>query len=194
MAPEQGRSALDALLLAFNGVEFLREHVRDDVRMHYTITETPGPAHVVPARAVGEFSMRSYSREALDQAAACNAPGIGPVRRKTGSTDFGNVTNHMPGSCIRVKFVPGGTSSHSQAFVDAGKTKEGHEAILYGAKILAGTSLELIRKPELIDELWKDFEEAKKREQSKTAFPALKSYGCERFPSFHLGSSKKPSP
>ncbi len=29
--------------------------------MHYTIKETPGPTNVVPARAVGEFSLRSYS-------------------------------------------------------------------------------------------------------------------------------------
>lgn len=205
LAPEQGRSGLDALLLAFSGVEFLREHVREDVRMHYTIAEPPGPANVVPARAVGEFAVRSYSREVLnqvcsrleqilqgaalmadvtvevergktldnkvpcyllnrilmDQAAACNAPGIGPVRKKTGSTDFGNVTNHMPGCCIRVQFVPSGTSSHSQAFVDAGKTEAGHEAIMYGAKILAGTGLELITRPGLVEEMWKDFEKAR---------------------------------
>lgn len=66
LAPEKGRSALDALLLAFNGMEFLREHVREDTRMHYTIKETPGPTNVVPARAVGEFSLRSYSREVLN--------------------------------------------------------------------------------------------------------------------------------
>lgn len=206
LAPEKGRSAFDALLLAFNGVEFLREHVRDDVRMHYTVKESPGPSNVVPARAIGEFSMRSYSREVLNgvcrrleqiirgaalmadvdyeivcekgldnkvpcyalnriimaNAEACGAPGLGPVRKKTGSTDFGNVTNHMPGCCIRVQFVPPGTSSHSQAFVDAGKTKAAYDAISYGAKTLAGTSFDLITTPGLIDELWADFEEAKK--------------------------------
>lgn len=206
LAPEQGRSALDALLLAFNGIEFLREHVRDDVRMHYTIQESPGPANVVPSKAIGEFSLRSYNREVLNdvctrfehiiQGAAlmadvqyeifqekrldnkvpcfalndiimknaeeCNAPGIGPVRKKTGSTDFGNVTNHMPGCCIRVQFVPPGTSSHSQAFIDAGKTKTAHDAIIYGAKILAGTSLDLITTPGSIEKLRADFEEAKK--------------------------------
>ena len=67
LAPENGKSALDALLVAFNGIEFLREHVRDDVRIHYTITETPGPTNVVPARAVGKFSLRSYSRSNLDK-------------------------------------------------------------------------------------------------------------------------------
>lgn len=37
--PECGRSALDALILAFNAIEFMREHVADDVRMHYAITD-----------------------------------------------------------------------------------------------------------------------------------------------------------
>lgn len=207
LAPDQGRSALDALLLCFNGVEFLREHVREDTRMHYTIAEYPGPCNVVPSKAVANISLRSYSREILKDvcrrfeqivqgaalmadvtceiqrekdldnkvpcyslnevimknAEACGAPGIGPVRKKTGSTDFGNVTNHMPGSCIRVQFVPTGTSSHSQAFVDAGKTEAGHNALLYGAKILSTTALDLIETDGLMDKLWADFEEAKKK-------------------------------
>lgn len=207
LAPDQGRSALDALLLCFNGVEFLREHVREDTRMHYTIAEYPGPCNVVPSKAVANISLRSYSREVLKDvcrrfeqivqgaalmadvtceiqrekdldnkvpcyslneiimknAEACGAPGIGPVRKKTGSTDFGNVTNHMPGSCIRVQFVPAGTSSHSQAFVDAGKTEAGHNALLYGAKILSTTALDLIETDGLMDKLWADFEEAKKK-------------------------------
>ena len=67
LKPEDGRSALDALLVAFQGVEFLREHVPEDTRMHYTITQSPGPANVVPDTAIGRFSLRSYSRKALDQ-------------------------------------------------------------------------------------------------------------------------------
>lgn len=66
LAPEKGKSALDGLLIAFNGIEFLREHVPDDTRMHYTMTELPGPANIVPARAVGKFSLRSFSRTNLE--------------------------------------------------------------------------------------------------------------------------------
>ena len=47
LAPDKGKSAFDALLVAFNGVEFLREHVPDDVRMHYTVEELPGPIEPV---------------------------------------------------------------------------------------------------------------------------------------------------
>lgn len=66
LKPEAGRSALDALLLAFQAVEFLREHVPEDTRMHYTISQSPGPVNVVPDTAVGVFSLRSYSRQKLD--------------------------------------------------------------------------------------------------------------------------------
>lgn len=61
LKPEAGRSALDALLLCFNAVEFLREHVPEDTRMHYTVLDAGGPANVVPARAVGDFLIRSYN-------------------------------------------------------------------------------------------------------------------------------------
>lgn len=206
LAPEKGRSALDAMLLSFNGIEFLREHVREDTRMHYTVAELPGPANVVPGRAVGTFTLRSYSREVLNDvcrrfeqiiqgaalmadvtyeiqkekdidnkvpclslndvimknAAWFEAPGIAPPRKKTGSTDFGNITNHIPGSCIRMQFVPQGTASHSQEYVDAGKTPQAHNAVLVGAEILAGTSLDLITTEGLVQKLWQDFEEAKK--------------------------------
>ena len=66
LKPEDGRSALDGLMMAFNGIEFLREHVPEDTRMHYTILQSPGPANVVPDTAAGKFMLRSYSRKSLD--------------------------------------------------------------------------------------------------------------------------------
>lgn len=69
LKPEAGRSALDGLLLSFQGVEFLREHVREDTRMHYTVVNGGGPANVVPECAAGEFVLRSYSSAYLDEVA-----------------------------------------------------------------------------------------------------------------------------
>ena len=40
----------------------------------------------------------------------------GVARQKTGSTDFGNVMRHVPGTCIRVAFVPEGAAAHSQEY------------------------------------------------------------------------------
>ena len=54
---------------------------------------------------------------------------------------------HVPGTCIRVAFVPEGAAAHSQEYLDAGKTEEAHNAVVYGAKILALTGARLIEEP-----------------------------------------------
>ncbi|MCI8664392.1 MAG: M20 family metallopeptidase [Hungatella sp.] len=47
-------------------------------------------------------------------------------------------------------------------FLEAGKSREAHEAVVYGAKILAGTCMELLEKPELLEEIREEFRMAKK--------------------------------
>ena len=66
MAPEAGRSAFDAVLLSFSAFEFLREHVRDDTRIHYTVTDAGGPANVVPETAEAQYVLRSYDTDYLE--------------------------------------------------------------------------------------------------------------------------------
>lgn len=61
--PEMGRSALDAAELMNVGVNYLREHVADDVRLHYTYTNTDGPANIVPAYASTNYFIRSNKWE-----------------------------------------------------------------------------------------------------------------------------------
>jgi aminobenzoyl-glutamate utilization protein B len=46
--PERGRSALDAVMLMGNGVEFLREHIPSNSRIHYIITNGGAAPNVVP--------------------------------------------------------------------------------------------------------------------------------------------------
>ena len=65
--PELGRSALDAAELMNVGVNYLREHVADDVRIHYTYTNTDGPANIVPDHAATKlfyplFQMGTHRR------------------------------------------------------------------------------------------------------------------------------------
>jgi aminobenzoyl-glutamate utilization protein B len=47
-SPEQGRSALDAVELMNIGVNFLREHLIPEARIHYVIEEGGGQPNVVP--------------------------------------------------------------------------------------------------------------------------------------------------
>src|SRR5699024_4273944 len=66
-APEQGRSALDGVLQAFYGIEFLREHVTSDVRIHGVITNGGVKPNIVPAEATAEFSIRAQNRKDLNK-------------------------------------------------------------------------------------------------------------------------------
>lgn len=58
-SPEQGRSALDAAELMNIGVNYLREHVTDDVRIHYAYIPNGIPANVVPDFAKTNYFIRS---------------------------------------------------------------------------------------------------------------------------------------
>lgn len=66
VAPEKGVSALDGVLMTFNGMEYLREHVRSDVRIHGIITDGGIAANIVPERAAAMFSIRAINRPYLD--------------------------------------------------------------------------------------------------------------------------------
>ncbi|MFC6723346.1 amidohydrolase [Halobium palmae] len=66
-SPESGRSALDAVELMNLGGEFMREHVSDDARIHYTITDGGGAPNVVPAEASVWYFVRAPSRTAVER-------------------------------------------------------------------------------------------------------------------------------
>lgn len=59
-APELGRSALDAVELMNIGVQFLREHMTDDARVHYAILDTGGRSpNVVQSSAAVLYMVRA---------------------------------------------------------------------------------------------------------------------------------------
>ncbi len=67
-SPEEGRSALDAAELMNVGVNYLREHVPGDVRMHYAYIDNGQPANVVPDLAKTNYFIRSSLRERTEDA------------------------------------------------------------------------------------------------------------------------------
>jgi len=65
MAPERGRSALDAVMLMGNGIEFMREHVPSNSRIHYIITKGGAAPNIVPDLAQMDLAARNPSNSAL---------------------------------------------------------------------------------------------------------------------------------
>ncbi|HHX69496.1 MAG TPA: amidohydrolase [Gallicola sp.] len=64
--PQNGRSALDAVELTDVGANYLREHVTDDVRIHYTITNGGQAPNIVPDKASVWYYVRALSRETVE--------------------------------------------------------------------------------------------------------------------------------
>ncbi|WP_224449059.1 amidohydrolase [Haloprofundus salilacus] len=66
-SPDSGRSALDAVELMNTGVEYMREHISDDARMHYVITDGGDAPNVVPAEATVWHYVRAPEREEVER-------------------------------------------------------------------------------------------------------------------------------
>jgi len=66
-SPESGRSALDAVELMNIGANYLREHIPDSARLHYTITDGGTEPNIVPARASVWYYLRAPERSQVEE-------------------------------------------------------------------------------------------------------------------------------
>ncbi len=58
-APHEGVNALDALILTFNGINALRQHVTPDVRIHGIVVNGGDAPNIIPEYARGKFYLRA---------------------------------------------------------------------------------------------------------------------------------------
>jgi amidohydrolase len=65
--PERGINALEAMILAFNAVNSLRQHIKDKARIHGIITHGGKAANVVPAYSAATFLIRAVDNAYLDE-------------------------------------------------------------------------------------------------------------------------------
>lgn len=228
-SPESGRSALDAVELMNVGVNYMREHVKEDARFHYVVTDGGGAPNVVPAKATVWYFIRADKHDDVERyytwihdiargAAlmtqtkmtrhidtdchelipnlplselmyknlnAIGAPKFSaeehafarrlqdplvaqfgtnfPVaidesihtlaastRPSKGSTDVGDISWYVPTGGIRTACLAAQSPGHSWQNVSCINTTIGQKGILFGAKVLAISALELFEKPDLV--------------------------------------------
>ena len=65
--PEQGVNALEAMILAFNGLNSLRQHIKDKARIHGIITHGGEAANIVPAYSAAKLLVRALDNAYLDE-------------------------------------------------------------------------------------------------------------------------------
>ena len=73
--PDEGINALEAMILTYNGLNALRQHLRDDARIHGVITHGGEAPNIVPEYTAARFYVRAadtaYCNEVLDKLRAC---------------------------------------------------------------------------------------------------------------------------
>ena len=65
-APEQGINALDALILTYNGINALRQHMTPDAMIHGIITSGGSAPNIVPEYAAAKFYFRASTVPRLE--------------------------------------------------------------------------------------------------------------------------------
>lgn len=255
-APEHGRSALDAAELMNIGVNYLREHIIQEARVHYAYLDTGGQspnvvqpyakllyfirapkssqvaeifarvlkiaegaalmtetemkmswdascAEFLPNDVIGramhknmeELGAIEYNAEETafakryvdalpPEAAAGAASGIKKCFRElgedkiaelikkpiigdifpyevidkpiSGSSDVGDASWIAPTAMFTTPTYPVGTVCHSWQYVACGKSDMAHKSMLYAAKVLAMTAIDILTLPELLKQAKKE--------------------------------------
>ncbi|MEL7649968.1 MAG: M20 family metallopeptidase [Sedimentibacter sp.] len=78
---------------------------------------------------------------------------------ETGSTDMGNVSQVVPSIHPWLKMIEGDAGLHTQEFLDETASEFAKEKTIIGAKLLALTGLEILKNPDRLIEIKKEFNE-----------------------------------
>ena len=103
-APERGRSALDGAMIMLNAVEFLREHVPQETRIHYIITNGGSAANIVPAFAEVSLIARNPDATVLngiwERIMKCAQAGALASETRMAFEQGTNYTNVLPNDAL----------------------------------------------------------------------------------------------
>ncbi|HMQ06731.1 MAG TPA: amidohydrolase [Saprospiraceae bacterium] len=244
--PWNGRSASDAMELYTTGINFMREHVKPSVRMHYHMQDAGAVVNVVPDYSKVWTRVRDNTRTGMMEVyervkklahgasimtevdykislvsglheilvnrtggavmqknlellgpivytedettfgmkiqEATGKPQVGmdgeirPLRPTEtvmggGSTDVGDISWIVPEIRLGVTTAPVGTPWHSWAVVACGGMSIGHKGMIYAAKALAMTMVDLFDDRELREKIREEFEKGRGDYKYKAIIP-----------------------
>ncbi len=93
--PDEGINALEAMILTYNGINALRQHLRDDARIHGIITHGGDAPNIVPEYSAAKFYVRAadtpYTVEVIEKVRAC---AEGAARATSARLEFGRYAPH----------------------------------------------------------------------------------------------------
>ena len=164
-APEAGRSALDGVQLMDVGVNYMREHVPQQVRVHCVITEGGEAPNVVPPFAQVWYYVRAPSRPQVEEVYAWIldiAKGAALMSGTTHEVEFlsgcyNTLPNDVIGDVLQDKMQQVGAPQFNdeevalardlQKTFPAGSVEKGLERLRMTAEELSGPLCEMIIEP-----------------------------------------------
>ncbi|HVM30573.1 MAG TPA: M20 family metallopeptidase [Candidatus Limnocylindrales bacterium] len=93
----------------------------------------------------------------LANAAAYDVPDVPFDYGRMGSSDMGNVSQHLPTIHPQLAICQQGVAGHSTEFRDAAATPHGDRATLLAATLVAQTAYDLFSDPSLVEAAWQEF-------------------------------------
>lgn len=66
-SPEEGINALDAVIMTFNAINALREHIKTSAKIHGIIKEGGKAANIVPDLAIAQFYVRAATKQYVEE-------------------------------------------------------------------------------------------------------------------------------
>jgi amidohydrolase len=206
-SPEKGINALEAMILSYNSINSLRQHIESTARIHGIITDGGQAANIVPAHTAASFMVRAtdetyltelklkvlncfkgaaaatgarleYRWDELSYAPVLNNITLGKLfagnmrrlgrytkmtdpEQSFGSTDFGNVSQLIPGMHASVAIARPGIFTHSPQFAAAANSDRGMQGLLDASKALAMTVADLFYNPQILEKAKKEFYRSK---------------------------------
>lgn len=95
-----------------------------------------------------------------------------PGPAEGGSTDVGDISWNFPTINLSVTTAPADAPWHGWPVVACGGMSIGHKGMIYAAKALAATMIDLYKSPKTIDEIRREFAEDVKKSEFKSYIPA----------------------
>jgi len=84
--PWNGRNALDGVIMTFNHISALRQHVQPDVRMHGIISDGGVVPNIIPERAAARIMLRARKRDRVREVLEKVKAGVEGAAVATGTT------------------------------------------------------------------------------------------------------------
>ncbi|MEW6725210.1 MAG: M20 family metallopeptidase [Bacillota bacterium] len=134
-APHLGINALEALITMWNAINSLRQHVKDEVRIHGIITKGGVSPNIVPDLAQARMYVRAASRQYLDEVVekvkncawgAALATGATVEFRNTANTYANMVTNRVIADAFKANLLALGAQVDDAERSGAGSTDMGN--------------------------------------------------------------------